>query len=122
VLYNHGNCWRWKINPIDFDTFIAFCRTKVGQELSTIGGKEKFTFQNITDRAFYYGMPAGDTRKQNIRYVKRVLEQYAKLQSLNPGHYANITQNGAYILALIQMFEDQRLNHPEQPWKAESQA
>jgi hypothetical protein len=91
---------------------VAFCRTIVGEELDAIGGKEKFTFLNITDRAFYYGVSNGDTRKQNIRYVKRVLEQYAKLQSLNPGHYANITQNGAYLLALVQLFEYKRLNGP----------
>lgn len=92
-------------NPIDFNAFVAFCKTIVGQELDMAGGKSKFTLQNITNHAFYYQV---STRmlKQNIRYVKRVLEQYAKLKSLNPGHYSNITPNGVYILALIQLYEN----------------
>jgi hypothetical protein len=97
--------WRWNINPIDLDSFIAFCKTKVGQEFDMIGGKSKFILQNITDHAFYYQVPTDKIRKQNIRYVKCVLDQYAKIQSLNPGHYAHITQNGSYNLALIQLYE-----------------
>jgi hypothetical protein len=93
------------MNPIDFDSFVAFCKTLVGRELDTPGGKSKFTLQNITDRAYYYKVPDGKVLKQNLRYVKRVLEQYANLKSLNPGHYANITPNGSYILALIQLYE-----------------
>jgi hypothetical protein len=73
----------------------------------TIGGKSQFILQNITDHAFYYQVSDDKVQKQNIRYVKRVLDQYARLQSLNPGHYANITQNGIYILPLIQLYENQ---------------
>ena len=90
---------------IDLDSFVAFCKTLVGKELEAVGGKAKFTLQNITDHAYYYQVPAGKVMKQNIRYVKRVLEQYANLKSLNPGHYGNITPNGSYILALIQLYE-----------------
>jgi hypothetical protein len=87
---------------------MAFCKTLVGQEFDTVGGKAKFTLQNITDHAFYYQVSASKVRKQNIRYAGRVLEQYAKLQSLNPGHYTNITNNGAYLLALIQLYQKQK--------------
>jgi hypothetical protein len=52
---------------------------------------------------------ATNIRKQNIRYIKRVIDQYAKTGSLNPGNYANITQNGSFILALIQLYENQQL-------------
>jgi hypothetical protein len=98
--------WRWNIKPIDLDLFIAFCKTKVGQELDMVGGKSKFILNNITDHAFYYQVSSDKIRKQNIRYLKRVLDQYAKIQSLNPGHYAHITQNGSYNLALIQLYEN----------------
>jgi hypothetical protein len=98
--------WRWNINLIDLNSFIAFCKTIVGQELDTVSGRSKFKLQNITDHAFYYQVSTSKIRKQNIRYVKRVLEQYAKIQSLNPGHYTNITQNGSYNLALIQLYEN----------------
>ena len=94
------------MNQIDFDSFIAFCKTLVGRELDIIGGKSKFTLENITDRAYYYQIPANKVLKQNLRYVKRVLERYANLQSLNPGHYANITPHGVYLLALIQLYEN----------------
>jgi hypothetical protein len=94
------------MNLIDIDAFIAFCKTLVGQEFDTVGKKSKFTLQNISEHALYYQMATDKLRKQNIRYVKRVLEQYAKIQSLNPGHYTNITQNGPFILALIQLYEN----------------
>jgi hypothetical protein len=84
---------------------VAFCKTRVGRELDTIGGKSKFVLHKVTDRAFYYQVSQNDIRKQNIRYVERVLEQYAKIQSLNPGHYSNITPNASFILALIQIYE-----------------
>jgi hypothetical protein len=77
-----------------------------GRELDSPGGKSKFTLEKITDRAFYYQVSQGKRLKQNIRYVKRVLDQYAKIKSLNPGHYANITYNAAYILALIQLYDN----------------
>jgi hypothetical protein len=73
-----------------------------------VGGRSKFTLQNITDHAFYYQVSTDKIRKQNIRYIRRVLDQYAKIQSLNPGHYTNITQNGAYLLALVQIYENQK--------------
>jgi hypothetical protein len=101
---------RWNINPIDLDSFIAFCKTIVGQELDMVGGKSKFILSNITDHAFYYLVSNDKMRKQNIRYVKRVLDQYAKIQSLNPGHYAHITQNGSYNLALIQLYKNYKNN------------
>jgi hypothetical protein len=70
-----------------------------------IGGKSKFTLQRITNHAFHYRASTGNLVKQNFRYVERVLEQYANLKSFNPGHYANITHNGPYILALIQLYD-----------------
>jgi hypothetical protein len=99
--------------PIDLDSFIAFCKTLTGQELETTGGKSKFILQNITDHAFYYQVSADNLRKQNLRYVKRVLEHYAKIGSLNPGHYAHITQNAAYNLALIQLYEKSGVPKPK---------
>ena len=109
----HSFSWRWNINPIDLNSFITFCKTIVGQELDPVGGRSKFVLQNITDHAFYYQVSTDKIRKQNIRYVKRVLDQYAKIQSLNPGHYAHITQNGSYILALIQLYEDFESQKPK---------
>jgi hypothetical protein len=90
---------------MDFDSFVTFSKTLVGRELDVVGGKSKFTLRNITERAFYYQLSDDKVLKQNIRYVKRVLEQYDKLKSSNPGHYSNITPNGAYILALIKLYE-----------------
>jgi hypothetical protein len=97
---------RWNTNPIEIDSFITFCKTLIGQKLDTAGGKSKFTLQNITAHAFYYQVSTDKILKQNVRYAKRFLEQYAKLKSLNPGHYANITPNGLYLLALIQLYEN----------------
>jgi len=85
----------------------------IGRELDMIGGKAKFTLQNITLHAFYYQVSDNKLLKQNIRYVKRVLEQYTNLKSLNPGHYANITHNGHYILALIQLYENLKNQNPQ---------
>ena len=93
------------MSPIDFDAFVVFCKTLVGRKLDAVGGKFRFTLQSITDHAFYYQTPSEKPLKQNLRYVKRVLEQYSSLKSLNPGHYANITPHGAYTLALIQLYE-----------------
>jgi hypothetical protein len=73
-----------------------------------VGIKSKFKLQDVTDRAFYYQVANAKPWKQNIRYVERTLIQYAKIHSLNPGHYANISPNGAYILALIQLYEKQK--------------
>ncbi len=95
------------MNPIELNLFVAFCKTFIGQELTIIGGKSKFTLQNISENDFYYRVSPDNIRKQHIRYVKRVLDQYAKIQSINPGHYANITQNAAYTLALIKLYEKQ---------------
>jgi hypothetical protein len=102
------------MNPIDFNSFNSFCETIIGRELYSISGKLKFTVQTITNHAYHYQVSESKIIKQNIRYVQRVLDQYAKLQSLNPGHYANITPNGEYILALIQVYEkseDQKLKN-----------
>jgi hypothetical protein len=76
--------------------------------LTVIGGKSKFTLQNITENDFYYRVSPDNIRKQHIRYIKRLLDQYAKIQSINPGHYANITPNAAYTLALIKLYEKQK--------------
>jgi len=89
------------MDPLDFDSFVTFCKTLVGREIDTVGGKSKFVLQKITDHAFYYQVSTDKILKQNIRYVRRVLVQYANLKSLNPGHYSNITPNGVYILALV---------------------
>jgi hypothetical protein len=102
------------MDPIDLDSFVLFCKTLVGRELDAVGGKSRFTLQNITDHAFYYQVSGDKVLKQNIRYVKRVLDQYANLKSLNPGHYGNITPNGSYILALIQLYEQFESRNPQQ--------
>jgi len=73
-----------------------------------MGGRSKFYLQSITERAFYYQLSTDKIRKQNIRYIKRVIDQYAKTGSLNPGNYANVTQNGLYILTLIELYEKQK--------------
>jgi hypothetical protein len=103
------------INPIDIDSFIEFWKTRVGSEFEATPGGSKFTLQSITDHAFYYQVSNGKPRKQNIRYVKRVLDQYAKLQSLNPGHYANVTQNAPYVLTLIKLYEKQKRKISDRP-------
>jgi hypothetical protein len=95
------------------NSFIGFCKTIAGQELEAVGGRSRFILQHISDNDFYY-LVSGKIRKQNIRYLKRFLEQYAKIQSRNPGHYANITPNGAYNLALIQLYENQKLKKASQ--------
>ena len=93
---------------IDINEFVAFCKKFEGQTLTTIGGKSKFILESVTDKAFYYTVSTDKSRKQDIRYVKRILERYAKINSLNPGHYANITMNASYVLALVKIFADSR--------------
>ena len=54
------HCGRCKINPIDLNAFMDFCKTIVGQELDTIGGKARFRLQNLTDNDFYYQLSISD--------------------------------------------------------------
>ena len=90
---------------IDFDSFREFCKKLVGQTLNAAEGKSQFSLVDVSERAFHYRISKNVVRKQAVRYVERVLERYAKTHSFNPGHYANISPNAIYVLALIKLYE-----------------
>src|ERR1035437_4003131 len=92
---------------IDLESFKAFCKKHVGQNLTTIGGKAQFSLNDVSDKAFRYQISKNAERKQAVRYVGRILERYAKTGSINPGHYADISPNAIYVLALIKLFEEE---------------
>jgi hypothetical protein len=96
------------MTAIDIDSFVTFCQTRVGQELETTPGKSPFKLSKISEKAFYYEVSPNKVRKQAKRYIDRVLQRYAQIHSLNPGHYADITPNGTYILALVKLYEEFR--------------
>ena len=94
------------MGEIDLNSFLEFCKKRVGQTLCTADGKAQFSIEDVSEKAFHYKVSKNVVRKQAIRYVERILERYSKIQSFNPGHYANISPNAVYVLALIQMWEE----------------
>ena len=92
---------------IDLEAFKAFCKKHVGQSLTTIGGKAQFILQDVSDKVIHFQISKNVVRKMAVRYVERILERYAKTSSINPGHYADISPNAIYVLALIKLFEEE---------------
>ena len=78
----------------------------MGENIETIEGKSQFILNKVTDNAFYYQVSTNNVRKQATRYVERILKRYTKTQSLNPGHYGDITPNAVYVLTLIKLYKE----------------
>lgn len=93
------------MSPIGINSFLAFCKSREGKVLDTVGGRAEFELSSVAYEAFYYTPTStGKIRKQAIKYIERILERYEETKSLSPKDYLDITLNASYILALIKLY------------------
>lgn len=97
------------MSAIDFNSFIAFCRSLEGQTLPTIGGRAQFVLSSVRSDGLYYTVLSTlKVRKASRRYIAHVLKQYRMTNSLRPVDYQHITLNASYTLSLIKLYLKQQ--------------
>jgi hypothetical protein len=93
---------------INLDSFVSFCKGKLGQQLPTIGGNKEFCLSNVDLSGFDYINSKGNERHHTIKRIEMVLDRYSKTNSLTTTAYGDITWNASHILALIKLYQEER--------------
>jgi hypothetical protein len=92
-----------KASNIDVTSFLAFCKTIQGRELTTIGGRARFHAEMINHNLRYRPVSSGRSRSYHTA-LEDVLDRYNKIHSLQPKDYHDITWNASYTLAIIKLY------------------
>jgi hypothetical protein len=89
---------------ISTDSFLAFCQSLEGQELTTRAGRSKFTVCLAGDGLEYTPLSSKKPRPHERRFIERVLDRFEKTGSFITSDYNGLTVNASYTLTLIDRF------------------
>lgn len=87
------------------DILLEFVTTIKDKTLVTIQRKKPFSVA-IEGEALKITTSTGKSRKTDYTELQNFLTQLNEKGSFQPGHYADITFNASYILALIKLWQD----------------
>ncbi len=96
------------MSTINFDSFMAFCKTLEGQTLPTKGGRSQFVLLSVARDCLYYLPSTKKERHSKRKWIERVLNHYALTNSLRPGDYVHVTTNASYTLTLMDLYLKQQ--------------
>ena len=82
--------------------FIAFAKTKEGQELQTRVGKSKFIVRVVGNEVEYTPLSTNKPRPHELKMLERVLEHFHRTGSYTTTEY-RFTMNASYTLTLISL-------------------
>ena len=86
---------------VDVDDLIHYCRGLDGQVLKTLWQEKEFVL-HVTDQGLEYTpLQSGITRKHDRKWLKRVCDEFNRINSFHPGDYALISANASYALTVI---------------------
>jgi hypothetical protein len=93
---------------IDYDSFINFCRGKVGVSLDTIGRSEKtFKLLSVTIYEMGYRISTGRILTDKKESIQRVINRFEETGSYKTSDYTDITRMSSYTLALVRLFVEE---------------
>jgi hypothetical protein len=85
---------------LTYDGLLAIARRYEGQTLETVTGR-RFTVGIYRDCPFFTPESSGFGQSDGRRAAERFVERYNATGSLHPGHYARVTRNASYYVALL---------------------
>ena len=98
------------MTKIAYAPFMEFCKTHIGRELPTIGGKAKFKLYKVeNDCLRWIVLSTNDDRHYSKKnWILKFIEYFNKTNSLSPSEYnKNIhCTTASYILTLIKLYID----------------
>jgi len=83
-------------------SFLDFCKSLDGEEVSTIKRHTKFKVKVVGQDLEFTPLKTGKPRLHGKEYVSGVLDLFNDSQSFMPSDYKHYTVNASYQLALIQ--------------------
>lgn len=89
---------------IQRDAFVAFVKTLAGEELTTIGGSQKFSVEVESRGLRITPHSSGMQRMQSNENIDRFHERFEQVGSLKTTDYTDMNRNASYHLALIKRF------------------
>ena len=84
--------------------FVAFVRTQVGQELTTLKQHKPFTVRYTANGLLFTPGSTAKPRQQSFDELDHLLEKFAASGSLRPVDYQTSTRNASYLLTLIALY------------------
>jgi len=94
------------MEPVTLNGLKAFGAKLDGTTLATRFRKRNFSL-SVTDEGFEYTPEfSGKLRKQQWKWIERVLERYNERRSLHPVDYNDISRNASYVLTIIRAYLD----------------
>ena len=94
------------MGPLTLDELKAFAGRLDGKALVTRFRKRTFSLSVTKDGFEYTPEYSGKPRKQQWKYVERVLKRYNDKRSFHPVDYTDISRNASYILTVIRAYLD----------------
>ena len=89
---------------IPTDSFLTFCHSLEGDEISTRAGFSKFTVRIAGDGVEYTPASTKISRLHKLKSIESVLDHFETTGSLVTTNYQNLTRNASYTLTLIDLY------------------
>jgi len=89
---------------ISTDSFLRFCESLDGQELSTLARHRKFKVRVVDDGLEFTPHISKKPRHHSRQYVDGVLDHFEQSGSFMVTQYSGYTANASYMLALIDRY------------------
>lgn len=83
-----------------YDDLLAVARRHEGETLETVTRK-RFRVGVFRDSAVFTPESSGYPQSDGRAAGERFIERYNRTGSVHPGHYARVTRNASYYVALL---------------------
>lgn len=88
------------------EELLTFARKLDGKELTTLYRKAAFSVSFNKDTLVFTPTYRNKPRPHEMKYLRRVCDDFSKSNSLRPKDYADGTRNASYTLTLIAKYLD----------------
>jgi hypothetical protein len=86
--------------PVSYEDLVAVAKARVGQSLTTIGGRATFTTQEVRNQM--YIVPDSTKRPRPLQAgAQEALKIYNETGSMTTSDYQQATVNSSYLLRLF---------------------
>lgn len=86
--------------------FIAFAKTKEGEEIITAGGRAKFLVE-VCESKLEFIIESGLRRQESFSWVEKFCESFEESKSERPVDYPE-TRNASYLIGLAREFRKEK--------------
>ncbi len=94
------------------EKLIEFVRNQNGLQLSTHKQRHPFIVRPARDGVVFIPSKTQKPRIHELKWLRRVCDEFSQANSFRPGDYNHLTRNASYNLALIRAYLDSTVSEP----------